>query len=218
MLLSICISYMFQVICLISYLVFKLEVVVLAGCQMFRLSCLQHILMWIYWWMRRKFLIKSTVQNKSHVSFDEVLSNVALCTEVKFSSSRSIANVSVQHFGIAALGSRARDIAGNVMSCSWFVPLTLNLAVLLLLMQFWTDSSKQNLSFVRNCALRLRAFEGGWSLTTVRWWYRQTHRTADGCPSLSHLKEQNYSFSQKRETWDKRDPTARARVEATGAR
>lgn len=63
MLLSICISYMFQVICPISYLVFKLEVVVMAGCQMFRLSCLQHILMWIYWWTRRKFLIKSTVQN-----------------------------------------------------------------------------------------------------------------------------------------------------------
>lgn len=45
MLLSICISYMFQIISLISYLVFKLEVVAMAGCQMFRLSCLQHILM-----------------------------------------------------------------------------------------------------------------------------------------------------------------------------
>lgn len=57
----------------ISYLVFKLEVVVTAECQMFRLSCLQHILMWIYWWMRRKFLIKSTVQSKTPISFDEVL-------------------------------------------------------------------------------------------------------------------------------------------------
>lgn len=57
----------------ISYLVFKLEVVVMAECQMFRLSCLQHILMWIYWWMRRKFLIKSTVQSKTPISFDEVL-------------------------------------------------------------------------------------------------------------------------------------------------
>ena len=85
MLLSVCISYMFQVICLISYLVFKLEVVK-ARCQMFRLSCLQHILMWIYWWMRRKFLIKSTVQSKTHVSFDEVLNNIALHTELKFSS------------------------------------------------------------------------------------------------------------------------------------
>ena len=152
MLLSICISYMFQVICLISYLVFKLEVVVMAGCQMFRLSCLQHILMWIYWWMRRKFLIKSTVQNKTHVSFDEVLNNTALRTELKFSSSCSFANVSVQHcFGIAALGSCVREIAGNVMSCSWFILLTLNIAVLLLLTQFWPDSSKQNLSFVRSC-------------------------------------------------------------------
>lgn len=33
MLLSICISYMFQIINLISYLVFKLEDVAMAGCQ-----------------------------------------------------------------------------------------------------------------------------------------------------------------------------------------
>lgn len=38
---------------------------------MFRLSCLQHILMWIYWWMRRTFLIKSTVQSKTPISFDD---------------------------------------------------------------------------------------------------------------------------------------------------
>lgn len=109
MLLSICISYVFQVICLISYLVFKLEVVVMAECQMFRQSCLQHILMWIYWWMRRKFLIKSTVQNKTPVSLDEVLKNVALHTKLKFSSSCSFTNVSGQHFqGIAVLGSCER--------------------------------------------------------------------------------------------------------------
>lgn len=150
MLLSICISYMFHIICLISYLVFKLEVVVRAGCQMFRLSCLQHILMWIYPWMRRKFLIKSAVQNKTHVSFNEMVNNIALHTELKFSSSCSFAYVSVQHFfGIAALGSCARDITGNVMSCSWFISLTLNIAVLLLLTQFWADSSKQNLFCVK---------------------------------------------------------------------
>lgn len=83
--------------------------------------------------MRRKFLIKSTVQNETHVSLDEVLNNVTLHAELKFSSSCSFANVSVQHFlGIAALGSHASDVAGNVVSCSWFMPLTLNTAVLLL--------------------------------------------------------------------------------------
>lgn len=191
----------------------------MAGCQMFRLSCLQHILMWIYWRMRRKFLIKSTVQNKTHVSFDEVLNKIALCTELKFSSSCSFANVSVQHFlGIAALGSRVRDITGNVMSCSRFIPFTLNIAVLLLLTEFWPESSKQNFSFAWNCTLRLHAFEVGWSLTAVQWWYRQNHWTVGGCPSLSHPKEQNYSFSQKRETRHKEDTTTWARVEATRVR
>lgn len=157
MLLSICISYMFQFICLISYLVFKLEVVVMAGCQMFRLSCLQHILMWIYWWMRRKFLIKSTVQNKTPVSFNEVLNNIAVCTELKFSSSCSFANVTVHHsFEIAALRSHATDIADSVVSCSPFSPLILNIAVLLLLTQFWPGSSEK---FMRSCTLKLCAFE-----------------------------------------------------------
>lgn len=139
----------------------------MAGCQMFRLSCLQHILMWIYWWMRRKFLIKSTVQNETHVSLDEVLNNVTLHAELKFSSSCSFANVSVQHFfGIATLGSRARDVAGNAMSCSWFIPFTLNTAQLLLLIPFLPDLSKLSFSFVQSRALGLHAFEAGWSLTT----------------------------------------------------
>lgn len=90
MLLSVCVSYMFQVICLNHYLVFKLEVVVMAECQMFRLSCLQHILMWIYWWMRRKFLIKSTVVSKTPLSFDEVLKPILLIAQ-RWSSVRHAA-------------------------------------------------------------------------------------------------------------------------------
>lgn len=130
MLLSICISYMFQIISLISYLVFKLEVVAMAGCQMFRLSCLQHILMWIYWRMKRKFLIKSTVQNKTHVVFDEL----QLCIQLNFSSSCSFVSVCVQDcFGIVSLGSCASeddDTVGNVLSCSSFMSLALNMVIL----------------------------------------------------------------------------------------
>lgn len=211
MLLSICISYMFQVICLISYLVFKLEVVVMAGCQMFRLSCLQHILMWIYWWMRRKFLIKSTVQKRTPVSFNEVLNNIAVCTEL-FGSSCSFANVSVHHsFEIAALCSHATDIADSVVSCSWLSPLALNIAVLLLLTQFWPDSSEQ---FYAKLHFKTPCFWGSWNLTMVHWWFRQNHQTADGCASLRHPKEQNYSFSRK---WETEDKTTRVIVEATGA-
>lgn len=96
--------------------------------------------------MRRKFLIKSTVQTKTPVSFDEVWNNMALCSELKFSSSCSLANVSIQHFSaVVALGSQARDVADNVMSHSWFIPLTLNVAVVLVLTQFWHNSSTQNL-------------------------------------------------------------------------
>lgn len=136
----------------------------MAGCQMFRLSCLQHILMWIYWWMRRKFLIKSTVQNETQVSFDEVLNNIALRrVEVQFLLQLC------KCFWSALLWNRCFGL-----TCEWhcgqcnvlflIYPTLMNIAVLLLLTRFWLDSSKQNLSFVLSCTLRLHAFEVGWSL------------------------------------------------------
>lgn len=198
----------------ISYLVFKLEVVVRAECQMFRLSCLQHILMWIYWWMRRKFLIKSTVQSKTPISFDQVLK--LLLAQSWSSAPCAALQMFVWVFcGIAAVGSCVRDMAGSDLSHSGFIPLTLSMDMLLLSTPSWSDSSEQNLTSVPSCALGLGASEAGWRLTAVHWWSRQNHCPTDGCPALSHPWEQNYSSSWKREMWDTK---TQARVEATRTR
>lgn len=173
MLLSVCVSYMFQVICLNHYLVFELEVVVMAECQMFRLSCLQRILMWIYWWMRRKFLIKSTVQSKTPLSFDEVLKPVLLIAQ----SWSSVPHAALQRllFG-SSVGLLFWVLVWETwqaMSCP--VPGVSHSPWVLLSTPFCSDSSEQNLTSEPSCALGLGAFEAGWNLTAVHWWSRQNH-------------------------------------------
>lgn len=168
---------------------------------MFRLSCLQHILMWIYWWMRRKFLIKSTVQSKTPISIDDEV--------LKLLTAQSWSSVPCAALQMFLFGSSVawllwapvwETLAGSGLSHSWFIPFTLSMAMLLLWTPFWADSSEQNLTSVPSCALGLGAFEAGWRLTDdVHWWSRQKHWPPDGCPALSHPWEQNYSSSWKRE-------------------
>lgn len=158
----------------ISYLVFKLEVVVTAECQMFRLICLQHILMWIYWWMRRKFLIKSTVQSKTPISLMKCYKCTYSRAEVQFLVQLC------KCFCLILQWDCWSGLLCERHGRQWPVPFLIYsihreyghaLAFNTIVVRFlWTKPH-----FCAKLCFGIGAFEAGWRLTAVHWWCRQNH-------------------------------------------